>query len=370
MPSPYTSRVRIKVKTDGTYGVAGFPIDAVSTDYRTLTIRYLIASPPLANFNPVGRAISVIGRQTGATPFLSATITSYDPATGECGITGNGILGTSSTNPAYVFQPGDVCVLRYKADPLTITPTSVTDSSMMSPEYPSGWAVGAQVGQLIRVIAGTSRGQIRKVVANTATQLTWDLPMVLDETSVWIMEPPAWSYVADSAAIQNADYDQASLMHIPVTNYSHRCILVAPFTVDIYGGESADGDEIVRELYIFGEPGTSSGGGTVEGYYNIPIASGHATPDLSRGLNQEVILNTAPVAIDAPTNSRQVTWSLILAQDSTGGRAVTFDSAYIGADALPGMLNTAPSTYSSLDFIVQPDGKCALSNIVSGVPLV
>ena len=33
-------------------------------------------------FNPVGRAVSVIGRATGSTPFASYSITAFNPATG------------------------------------------------------------------------------------------------------------------------------------------------------------------------------------------------------------------------------------------------------------------------------------------------
>ena len=47
---------------------------------------------------------------------------------------------------------------------------------------------GAEVGNILRVIAGTGRGQLRKITGNTATQLSWDLPLALDQTSVWIVE--------------------------------------------------------------------------------------------------------------------------------------------------------------------------------------
>jgi hypothetical protein len=50
---------------------------------------------------------------------------------------------------------------------------------------------GAEVGNLVRVIRGFSRGTPpRKIVANTATTITWDLPMVINPGDVWIIEEP------------------------------------------------------------------------------------------------------------------------------------------------------------------------------------
>ena len=94
----------------------------------------------------------------------------------------------------------------YKADAAnTANPTQISDSGCQNMEYPGGMTPGAEVGNVLRVIAGTGRGGLRKITANTATQLSWDLPLALDETSVWIVEAPAWDYSADSAAINNAD---------------------------------------------------------------------------------------------------------------------------------------------------------------------
>src|ERR1035441_8982914 len=48
---------------------------------------------------------------------------------------------------------------------------------------------GAEVGNLVRVIRGVSRGlPPRKITANTAITITWDLPMVINPGDVWIIE--------------------------------------------------------------------------------------------------------------------------------------------------------------------------------------
>jgi hypothetical protein len=109
-------------------------------------------------------------------------------------------------------------------------------------------------------------------------------------------------------------------------------------------------------------------GSAFDGYYVITVdGSNRATPDLSQGRNQEVDLDRATTAIQPPNSPPAVTWTLIIVQDATGGRAVTFDATYLGASTLA--LSTDPDTYSSLDWTVRPDGTQALSNLVTGVPV-
>jgi hypothetical protein len=110
------------------------------------------------------------------------------------------------------------------------------------------------------------------------------------------------------------------------------------------------------------------------GYYVVPVvAAGSgwtATPDLSKGLHQEVILAQASVAIQAPVSaSVGDEWTLVVVQDAAGGRLITLASSFAGAAALPGMLNTTAGTYSSLFFVIRPDNHSALQAITTGMPL-
>lgn len=123
-------------------------------------------------------------------------------------------------------------------------------------------------------------------------------------------------------------------------------------------------------------PGTGGGSGYTtnvgtDGYYVITIATGHATPLLSSGLNQEVDLTTASTIIDLPSGTpAPTTWTLIIYQDATGGRAVTFASGYLGAATLAGMLNLTANTYSAIIFVNQPSGNQLMKSIVTGCPTV
>jgi len=158
-----------------------------------------------------------------------------------------------------------VIVVRNKADVgNNTTPTTITDSGYknVTNGY-GGMTPGAEVGNMLRVIAGTGRGELRKITGNTATQLSWDLPLVLDTTSVWIVEAPAWDYIGDSTAIDNADPSHVVTLNMPTANYIDQPMVIAGFTVDVNGNESPDGDNPIREDWIFGAEGQRSAGFTL-----------------------------------------------------------------------------------------------------------
>ncbi len=113
---------------------------------------------------------------------------------------------------------------------------------------------GAEVGNLIRVIAGTGRGQPpSQITANTATQLTFQPPLTMDGTSVWIVETPTWAFQADSTSGPNATLTPTQ-MSLQVQNYIDQPLVLGGFTVDINGNESPDGDAPIRESWVFGQP--------------------------------------------------------------------------------------------------------------------
>ncbi len=211
LPSPYVSKVRIKAKHEIHGGVIGASVASVAAG--VIVSGTLASAPPSTNPNwtPVGRILFIIGRPEGATPFFSAKVTSWNQSTGAFGLT---------PDPNGIVQAGDCFVLRFLADASnSASPTSITDSGCQNNVYPNGMTPGAEVGNLIRVIQGASRGTPpRKIVANTATSVTWDLPMVINPGDVWIIEEPT----ADSERCRSAfrtDVDHRSeVMPISIPN--------------------------------------------------------------------------------------------------------------------------------------------------------
>jgi hypothetical protein len=252
LPSPYVSKIRIKAKRAIHMGVAGLDVDSVAAPNQVVCGWLVDANPPSNAFNPVGRILSVVGRPESSTPFLSVTITGYDPTTGTLTVSPQAVV---AGHPELSIQVGDVVVIRNKADaPNASSPTQITDSGYQNVtcDY-SGLTPGVEVGNILRVIQGTGRGQLRKITGNTPTQLSWDLPLVLDETSVWIVEDAAWSYIVDSSDVDNANYQLATSLTLPSTNFLDFSMVVAGFTVNSAGVESSDASAPIREIFIYGD---------------------------------------------------------------------------------------------------------------------
>jgi len=256
LPSPYVSRVRLKAKHLIHGGVIGGSIDSVSAG--TLVTGYLKGAPPSSNpsWTPVGRILSIIGRPEGATPYFSTKVTSWDQTTGTIGVT---------PDPNGIVQEGDCFVLRFNADASnTANPTSITDSGCQNNVYPNGMTPGAEVGNLVRVIQGVSRGTPpRKIVANTATTITWDLPMVINPGDVWIIEEPTWPYSSDTTSLDNGNPLAVTTINMPTNNFVDETLVIVGFTVDVNGNESPDGDAPIREDWVFGAEGLSKVAGLV-----------------------------------------------------------------------------------------------------------
>ena len=256
LPSPYVAKVRLKAKQLIHSGVLGGIIDSVSAG--SLVAGFLQGAPPSTNpsWTPVGRIVSIVGRPEGATPCFSATVTSWDQTTGTIGVT---------PDPNGIVQEGDALIVRFRADASNAsTPTSIADSGCKNNAYPNGLTPGAEVGNLIRVIQGVSRGTPpRKIIANTATSITWDLPTVINPGDVWIIEEPTWPYSCDTTSIDNGDPLAPTTINMPTSNFVDTALVIAGFTVDVNGNESPDGDAPIREDWVFGAEGLSKVAGLV-----------------------------------------------------------------------------------------------------------
>jgi len=220
LPSPNVSRVRIKAKPGINHGIAGVDVTSVSTN--TIVSSDMAGATINAGTTWVGRRLSVIGRQTGSTPYASYTITAFNPATGAL---------TVAPDPNGTVLAGDAIVIRSMADgPNSGGYTSITDSGYLNSTMNGGQCLtpGALAGSLIRVVHGTGRGTPpRKITGNTNKSITWVLPMPMNVTTVWITEGATWQYQADTAAIENGSPLTAATLTIPASNYTQRPMVIA-----------------------------------------------------------------------------------------------------------------------------------------------
>ncbi|HSY15300.1 MAG TPA: hypothetical protein VK816_04870, partial [Jatrophihabitantaceae bacterium] len=256
MPNPNVATVIVKEKPLRHSGPAGVDVTSVSTN--TIVSAELIDSHS-SPVNWTGRACSVIGRPSGSTPFASFNIAAFDHTTGTL---------TLDRDPTGIVLAGDALVIRFKADDLTSTPTLVTAvddaaNQNVTVGY-AGMTVNAEIGNLIRVIAGTGRGQLPSTItANTATGLSFQPALLMDNTSVWIVEGPTWQNTAPTTVVNQLSPSTASSLTLNTVNYIDQPVLIGSFLVDVNGKVSPEGDMAFREDWIYGATGTLSGGMTL-----------------------------------------------------------------------------------------------------------
>jgi hypothetical protein len=243
LPSPYVAKVRVKAKLGVHAGVAGVAVTGVSS--YTVTCSGLIDTGP---FSPVGRALSVIGRPVGSTPFASFHITAFNKTTGAM---------TLDRDPTGIVLVNDAVVIRNQASGLSSTPTAVTQ--VTDPGYQNvtygyaGMTPNAEIGNLMRIIKGTGRGQPpSQITANTSTSLTFQPPLLMASDSVWMVEAPTWAFTGDSTSIDNASPLTPMTLAMPAANFLRQPMVISGFTVDSNGNESPDGDAPIREDWIYG----------------------------------------------------------------------------------------------------------------------
>lgn len=246
VPDSSTALVRIKGKKYIHSGIIGAKVSSVSTNHIISTDLIDSSGSPI---NLAGRVLSVLGRPRASVPFASFNITSWNHATGDF---------TCSPDPSAIVQAGDAISVRYLGYDNTSDQLHFTDSGIQNQTNGyAGMIANAEVGHIIRVIAGKGRGQLRKITSNTSTQFGWDTPLLLDATSILIVEDNSWLFKADADSTGNADLSHTAQILIQAANFLDQALLLAGFTVDINSNECPDGDVPIREVWSYGEQGTS-----------------------------------------------------------------------------------------------------------------
>jgi hypothetical protein len=195
----------------------------------------------------VGRIVSIIGDASdGSAQIRDYTVSSNTADT----------FTVDGTPQADGVEPGDVLILRTKAT--SFSATTIGDAKWQNASYPSGMTPNEERGLLVRIIGGTGKGQVRRVVSNSATFHTVDQPwdVTPDASSVYIVQEPGYSYAAESAPIDNDAPDNLMALTLPVDNLLGQTLLVEVQTIDKFGVASASENNQWREVHLPGDPGT------------------------------------------------------------------------------------------------------------------
>ncbi len=279
MPDGEFDRLRLKVKKIYHSGVFGQQVLNVTANSIT------VAGAAFTPDQWAGYVVSILAlyQSTAALPILNYRVLSNDETT---------LTLEPGHDPATDgVKLGDVIIMRFR--PTIVTETTVNDPNVQNCFHPTGANPDEEAGRLIRIIAGKGRGQVRKVVGNTATVWTvdraWDV--IPDTTSIFIVEEAKWEIKTESTPIDSATALEVAEFRAAVENLLHETVLVQAVAVDGGGHESPDGDCPLREIYLFGVPGAF-----VRDYYleilliEEPIAAG-----------EDVVSNRGRIRLDAYT---------------------------------------------------------------------
>lgn len=251
LPDPDIGAVRLKAKQVLHGGVVGAAVTSATGN--TIVSQDTIDTAAIDNW--AGRKLFIAGRNQLTTPFTAFNITAFDPATGTF------TLDRSVTG----IEISDVFMVAFKgydnsSNPYHFADTGISNAGNFDPltrqSTPhSGLTPSFEKGNIIRVIAGTNRGAMAKIVDNDTTGYTLDQALPIDATSIVVVEAPTWEYQVD-APVNNANPQVATNITIPTANFLMTSLLIAGFTVTTDGIESSDGDGPVRISYCFGSGGT------------------------------------------------------------------------------------------------------------------
>jgi hypothetical protein len=255
VPNTWFRRLRLKAKRMIHSGVIGTDVTAVGADFVTC------AACADQDDDWTGRIVSVLGdRSDGSAPLWNFRVTAYDKNTGKFTVDRTPIPGGGAG--ADDVEVGDVLVIRSQAT--SYSSTTIGDSGYINKvskdvNPPSGGLItGAEVGNIVRIIAGTGRGQARRIVGNDTTTLTVDVPWTItpDASSIFVVEAPSWTYSSESSDIQNANPFALVDLTLPFENAARQVMGVLATTVDQDGNESPEDEAPFREIFVFGDTGT------------------------------------------------------------------------------------------------------------------
>lgn len=243
----------------------------------------------------------------GTVPIASFKIQSH-PA-------GPGIVFSVTPDPVGAgIVPGMPFVLRLKP---TGTANGFSDANLQNSYAPGGLTPDAERGNLVRILAGTGRYQVRTITSNTATGITVDKPWdtLLDSTSVPIIESPMW-LPAQTAKVSASDFETPSTVaSLDVTNFEGQAVLIQALVSDADGNLSLAAYSPLRELYVWGQ-GTA--GDPPDGLTFTPAVYQYGT------------LTAENVAVSTPAGLAGIDWYLVAVDELKADVYVTMDS---GIDA-------------------------------------
>lgn len=242
LPDIEFDRFRFKVKRISHSGNFGVQVSSVDTD--TLTVD----GAAWASGQWIGRDVTLLAKNNGIGDLQVAnyrvTANTEDTLTVE-------------PDPVGTVAAGDVIVMRSLV--MATGPNWLEDDLWLNSFAPGGLAPDADAGKILRIIAGTGKGDVYRVLSNTDKRIyvdtDWLIDRVPDTTTRYIIEDADWKFIQASDRIDNRDPVAELSFDIQVTNYLRSTLLIMAVAMD--GGENEAVERLspMREIYLFGGPG-------------------------------------------------------------------------------------------------------------------
>lgn len=161
---------------------------------------------------------------------------------------------TVSPDPSGIAVAGDVFEMMFK--PGTVTDTTIDDPNLVNP-YSAGLVANAEVGSVLRFVAGAGRLTLRTVIANTSTQWTisqpWDTTP--DSTSRFWEEESTWSPNLNTGRLVANIFTPGlvpTVASVQVSNYAGQTFIVQANIDDANGVMSLETYAPIRMVYLWG----------------------------------------------------------------------------------------------------------------------
>lgn len=226
-------------------GVLGATASTVATNSLT------IAGAAFTTDQFVGYDVAVVAAESGtqAVPWRNYRVTANTAD-----------VLTVTPDPAGEVTDGSIVVMRSKAT-VSSDGLTLTDANWVNSYGPSGLTSSDEIGRVVRILSGPGAGQARAIRAATSTSVTVESPWEIKPTSDsrYIIEEPGIVAVAESVPIANVTDGDEMYLDVPVQNYERQVLSILPEIVDSVGLASVESLAPVRDVYVWGSPGTING---------------------------------------------------------------------------------------------------------------
>jgi hypothetical protein len=239
-----------------------------------------------------------------------------------------------------------------------------------SPVVLGGLTPHAEIGQMIKVFYDPTGSAVPgdEVVITDNTSTSWSVTSFQKKPGVGTVfievESTLRANVVTAEApnalaptISSSSTGAVPLISIPAADLQGYVALVDLRAQDADGNDSPETGDSTRMMWIVPNPIADVADGPI---YLVPNIGNVFTPDLSNGLNQNVVL-VADSIINTPINvppGTSVTWTLIIDQDSAGGHNAQLPGYSFNSNILGTSL---PGTRSQSNWITDQSGGTSLS---------